>query len=60
MDSLSIVGVGFVKIPPQCYDKGTFYVWFQVSLILGMLNKPPHDRLFYPTMYSGVYGAGNA
>ncbi len=26
--SLSIVGVGFVKIPPQFYDKGTFHVWF--------------------------------
>ncbi|RJW43307.1 protein GlmU, partial [Clostridiales bacterium TF09-2AC] len=23
--SLSIVGVGFVKIPPQLYDKSTFY-----------------------------------
>ena len=24
--SLSIVGVGFVKIPPQFYEKGPFYV----------------------------------
>lgn len=24
--SLSIVGVGFVKIPPQFYEKGSFYV----------------------------------
>ena len=24
--SLSIVGVGFVKIPPQLYEKGSFYV----------------------------------
>ena len=33
--SLSIVGVGFVKIPPQFYEKGPFYVQFQVLLILG-------------------------
>ena len=26
LDSLSIVGVGFVKIPPQFYKKGPFYV----------------------------------
>ena len=26
MGSLSIVGVGFVKIPPQFYEKGPFYV----------------------------------
>ena len=26
MGSLSIVGVGFVKIPPQFYEKGSFYV----------------------------------
>ena len=32
--SLSIVGVGFVKIPPHLFNKGTFYVWFQVLLIL--------------------------
>ena len=32
--SLSIVGVGFVKIPPHLLNKGTFYVWFQVLLIL--------------------------
>ena len=25
LGSLSIVGVGFVKIPPQLYDKSTFY-----------------------------------
>ena len=24
--SLSIVGVGFVKVPPQFYEKGPFYV----------------------------------
>ena len=28
LGSLSIVGVGFVKISLQFYDKGTFYVWF--------------------------------
>lgn len=56
--SLSIVGVGFVKIPPQFYEKGSFYVWFQVLLILGMPNKPPHYRPFYPMMYSGVSGFG--
>ena len=32
--SLSIVGGGFVKIPPHLFNKGTFYVWFQVLLIL--------------------------
>ena len=26
LGSLSIVGVGFVKIPPQFYEKGSFYV----------------------------------
>ena len=26
LGSLSIVGVGFVKIPPQFYEKGPFYV----------------------------------
>jgi hypothetical protein len=26
LGSLSIVGVGFVKIPPQFYKKGPFYV----------------------------------
>ena len=56
--SLSIVGVGFVKIPPQFYEKGPFYVQFQVLLILGMLNKPPHYRPFYPMMYSEVSGFG--
>ena len=58
--SLSIVGVGFVKIPRQLYDKYTFYVWFQVLLILDMPNKPPHYRPFYPMMYSGVFEFGNA
>ena len=56
--SLSIVGVGFVKIPPHLFNKGTFYVWFQVLLILGMPNKPPHYRPFYPMMYSEVSGFG--
>ena len=56
--SLSIVGVGFVKIPLQFYEKGSFYVWFQVLLILGMPNKPPHHRPFYPMMYSGVSASG--
>ena len=36
MGSLSIVGVEFVKIPPHLFDMNTFYVWFQVLLILGM------------------------
>lgn len=58
LGSLSIVGVGFVKIPPQFYEKGPFYVQFQVLLILGMLNKPPHYRPFYPMMYSEVSGFG--
>ena len=53
-----MVGVGFVKIPPQFYEKGPFYVQFQVLLILGMLNKPPHYRPFYPMMYSEVSGFG--
>ena len=56
--SLSIVGVGFIKIPLQFYEKGSFYVWFQVLLILGMPNKPPHYRPFYPMMYSGVSASG--
>jgi hypothetical protein len=38
LGSLSIVGVGFAKIPPYLFDKGAFYVWFQVLLILGMPN----------------------
>ena len=58
--SLSIVGVGFVKIPLQFYGKGTFYIWFQVFLILGMPNEPTHDQPFYPMMYSGVSGSENA
>jgi len=55
---LSIVGVGFVKIPLQFYGKGTFYIWFQVFLILGMPNEPTHDQPFYPMMYSEVSGFG--
>ena len=58
LGSLSIVGVGFIKIPLQFYEKGSFYVWFQVLLILGMPNKRPHHRPFYPMMYSGVSAAG--
>ena len=53
-----MVGVGFVKILPQFYEKGSFYIWFQVFLILGMPNKPPHYRPFYPMMYSGVSVSG--
>ena len=56
--SLSIVGVVFFKIPPQFYEKGPFYVSVQDLLILGMPNKPPHDRPFYPMMYSEVSGFG--